>query len=143
MLVALISLYIDNWPCFIIEEPEAHIFPDSQKALVELFASMQDKASFLLSTHSPYILTSLNNLIMAKDVEMKLKGDEAKLAALEKIVPSRARIAYEDVAVYHLDNGNATSMMNKDNRLIEADKLDSVSESLGADFDKLLDMKYE
>lgn len=52
-----------------IEEPEAHIFPTGQKHLVEListiFNSSVNNIRFVITTHSPYILTAFNNLIQA------------------------------------------------------------------------------
>ncbi|NER25991.1 MAG: ATP-binding protein [Symploca sp. SIO1C2] len=47
-----------------IEEPEAHIFPAAQRDMIELittvYNSRKDNLQFLLTTHSPYILTAFN-----------------------------------------------------------------------------------
>ena len=51
----------------IIEEPEAHIYPSLQKKIIEfitMFANLQD-SGVLITTHSPYMLTVINNLYYA------------------------------------------------------------------------------
>ncbi|MBF0473444.1 MAG: AAA family ATPase, partial [Nitrospirae bacterium] len=73
-----------------IEEPEAHLFPTSQKHIVELISSVfnisnKPPLQFFITTHSPYILTSFNNLIQAGILQSKLPPE--KLDELYKIVP--------------------------------------------------------
>ncbi len=57
----------------IIEEPEAHLFPEAQKeisALIALLSNMK-QSQITITTHSPYILASINNLILAHKVGKK------------------------------------------------------------------------
>lgn len=57
-----------------IEEPEAHLYPTAQKDILELFiyvANTINSDGLYITTHSPYILTVLNNLILANDVKEK------------------------------------------------------------------------
>lgn len=54
----------DKLSCILLEEPEAHLYPDSQKYVVEAletFASAGNQV--IVTTHSPYILRELNNLL--------------------------------------------------------------------------------
>jgi len=48
----------------IIEEPEAHLFPESQKEIIDILGLLSsifpENMSFFLTSHSPYILTSIN-----------------------------------------------------------------------------------
>lgn len=54
-----------------IEEPSAHLFPDEQKEtiqyIVNIFRNLQGiknkKARFFISTHSPYVLNVINNML--------------------------------------------------------------------------------
>lgn len=51
----------------IIEEPEAHLYPDLQNKVMEFiayFANIND-SSIMVTTHSPYVLTSVNALYCA------------------------------------------------------------------------------
>lgn len=56
---------------FIIEEPEAHLFPSAQSVVVSLIANAYNRAesycSYTITTHSPYILSAMNNLIQAEN----------------------------------------------------------------------------
>ncbi len=49
----------------IIEEPEAHIFPTAQRALVKMIADVvrKEKCKVMITTHSPYIPACINNEI--------------------------------------------------------------------------------
>ena len=51
---------------FLLEEPELNLFPSAQNKLVMyvIDKSIANNHRVLLTTHSPYILTSLNNLIV-------------------------------------------------------------------------------
>ena len=51
----------------IIEEPEAHIYPTLQKKIIDfisMFVNISDSRVFV-TTHSPYVLTAMNNLYYA------------------------------------------------------------------------------
>lgn len=50
----------------IIEEPEAHLFPDSQKKVLDLMVqcAVENNSGVLFTTHSPYILACLNSHIV-------------------------------------------------------------------------------
>jgi predicted ATPase len=132
-----------------IEEPEAHLFPTSQKHIVELIASTYNISTklplqFFITTHSPYILTSLNNLIQAGILQKKfLSENPEKLEALYKIVPKEQMIDPEKVAAYTLENGKLISLLDKKYQIMNADSIDDVSDELGVTFDSLVDMEYK
>lgn len=118
-----------------IEEPEAHLYPSAQKAITELLVYVTNATNsdgLYITTHSPYILTVLNNLILAYDVK-----DKQTLFDKDLLVP------FEDVRAYYIADGGARDLRDTENRLILADNLDKISEQTALDFDKLLDMKYE
>jgi hypothetical protein len=74
-----------------IEEPEAHLFPSTQKLIVELmaqaFRARKGKIRLVLTTHSPYILTSVNNLLQAGKLYAGASGKEAQ--RLSQIIPRK------------------------------------------------------
>lgn len=51
----------------IIEEPEAHLYPNLQNKVVEFIAYFANvnESSIMITTHSPYVLTSVNALYCA------------------------------------------------------------------------------
>ncbi|MBE6096661.1 MAG: ATP-binding protein [Schwartzia succinivorans] len=53
----------------IIEEPEAHLYPDAQKAITEALGLFgHERNQVFMTTHSPYILGELNNLLFANTI---------------------------------------------------------------------------
>jgi len=129
----------------IIEEPEAHLFPESQKSVIEVLASIFNLADcplqFFITTHSPYILTSFNNLIEAGIVQRKAAGDKEKLKKLYEIVPKEQVLNPEDVSAWTMVDGTAIPIMDKDTGLINGDAIDDVSDETAEQFGKLLDLE--
>ena len=48
---------------YFIEEPEAHLFPEAQCEVMNLISLLSHNfdSQFFITTHSPYLLTILNN----------------------------------------------------------------------------------
>lgn len=124
----------NNNPIFFIEEPEAHLFPFAQKDIVNLFGLLyQNKGcDFFITTHSPYILTAFNNMIMASNIEKEKK---------EKISVIEHKVDYNDVAAYTIKNGIVESILDDDVNLIGINILDQVSDILNEEFDKLMEIQ--
>ncbi|NOQ35045.1 MAG: AAA family ATPase [Methylococcaceae bacterium] len=122
-----------------IEEPEAHLFPVSQKHIISLLGVIYNHSyDFVITTHSPYILTAINNAILAHDV-IEEKGKEA----VKDIFDPDFAIKYEDVKAYTIENGRLISIMDDEARLIGASVIDSVSDEFETVFDNLLDLQDE
>lgn len=147
MLLILKAIYERKWSsdgCILyIEEPEAHLFPTAQKQIVDLLAqvytSNASNFQLFITTHSPYILTSFNNLIYAGNL---VKEDETKREAVEKIIGGEALLDSSLFGVYAIDQGGATDLMDQENGIIDAALLDEVSNTIGRAFDQLLDIEY-
>lgn len=127
-----------------IEEPEAHIFPDSQKRVVQLLArtynQRMDGCQLFITTHSPYILTAFNNLIEAGNVIEK-HPDRAE--RVYEIVPKEEVLFMRDFAPYMIKDGKAVLMVEEETGLIAANMIDDVSDQIGSEFEALLDLAYE
>src|SRR5690606_38465608 len=54
---------------FVIEEPELNLYPSSQKDLIEFIIKRINGSgdNLIITTHSPYLLTTIDNLIQAKN----------------------------------------------------------------------------
>jgi AAA15 family ATPase/GTPase len=125
-----------------IEEPEAHLFPSAQKDIVDLVATIYNRSrspvQFVITTHSPYILTAFNNLLQAGNLQSTLSEEE--LPKLEQVVPTERQLKYEQVRVYSLNHGSCESIIAEDTGLITTSIIDEVSDQLAIQFDQLLDI---
>ncbi|WP_048798848.1 AAA family ATPase [Segatella buccae] len=123
-----------------VEEPEAHIFPSTQKSfvysLVEILNGNVQHTCFL-ATHSPYILTAFNNIILAGETMAMSKEKADKVSV---IMPKRQTLCYDEVAAFEMSNGRNHSIMDEDFRLISADAIDAASQEISNDFDYLLNI---
>lgn len=128
---------------FIVEEPEQNLFPTAQKKLVEFIAKSinKHKNQFLLPTHSPYILTTLSNLIYAHKIGTMEKGKYEK--EVDKVIPKKSWIDVNDVSVYYLNEGDANNMIDIEECIINVDDLDNVSEIINKEFDELLNIEVK
>lgn len=127
--------------CFVIEEPELNLYPTIQKELVEFIVERINKSKdkLILTTHSPYVLTSLDNLIQASNAA-KAHPEQSK--KVEKIVVEAKWVDFDRVACYFFENGSCRSTLDQENQTIGASNIDDVSETLGKTFDQLLELKY-
>ena len=121
-----------------IEEPEAHIFPSTQRDFVYSLVSLlngKTKHSCVIATHSPYIMTSFNNLIQAGLIA---KESDEKAHKVKERFTYRQLLRYEDVAAFSMQDGYATSIMDEEYGLISADALDAASQEISDDFNFLI-----
>jgi len=135
--------HVLNRRLFFLEEPESNIFPSTQYDLVRIFARLTDEpnldAYWMITTHSPYILSAFNNLIEASQVSAAkpdLKEDVVKL------IPEQYWVKSENLKAYCIHDGKLESIMDSETGLISANYLDSVSETIGVEFDELLRLGY-
>ena len=129
-----------------IEEPEAHLFPSAQAKLTEYIASLtgEDKNGntnkIFITTHSPYILAQVNNLLEAGIIAEKLgKASHKKIA---KIIPKEAWLMPGEVAAFAIDNGKVVSIIGEEDGLIDASYIDAISGEISTQFDALLEIGY-
>lgn len=129
-----------NLQSFYIEEPEAHLFPKSQKSMIELISLVSSarsgKSGFFITTHSPYVLTAFNNLLLAGKIFNDANEEQTQKA--EKVISKNLAINPEDLIAYSVKNGQVETMMCDETHLISASLIDAVSEELAEDFHALL-----
>lgn len=119
----------------ILEEPEAHLYPDAQKNISEILALMSNQScELLITTHSPYILGAVNNLIYAKAISR-----DCNKAVINGLVDEQLRIC--DHNAYFVDNGVINSCIeNSPERLIINEIIDGASSDINELYDKLFDI---
>lgn len=136
LMVLYTQLILSNKNINYIEEPEAHLFPISQKYIIHIIALLYNAGNInFITTHSPYILTAVNNLILAYDI-MKDKGEDSIIDIIDK----NFAINFDDVAAYTIEKGILTSIKDIETRLIGMNIIDSVSDDFSEEFDKLLQL---
>ena len=123
-----------------IEEPEAHLFPAAQSVLVEQFCVLLNAARgrmrLFVTTHSPYVLAKVNNLIKAHQVGGSKKS--RAYAEVDKIVDDRAWIDAANVTAYAMHDGDLIDIQDPFDGLIEGDYLDQISSEMSVEFSKIL-----
>lgn len=128
-----------------IEEPEAHLFPTSQRKILELIAltfnSREQAIQTIITTHSPYILTALNNLLQAGSLYST--ASRSKAEKLKSLVPRDLALNIDNTAAYCLNRGHCIDIIDRDMNLLRTDLIDEVSTDLAIEFDKLLEIEHE
>lgn len=135
---AFLNIHSEN-PIFrIIEEPEAHLYPEAQYLMMQMLAlsvNANKDSELLITTHSPYVLSSFNNLMYAWQVGEKSKSKAAQ------IINADCWVNPDDVRAYMIAGGVAVPIINEELNLIEAEKIDVVSETLNRQFDSLMQIE--
>jgi hypothetical protein len=134
------QLYSENSQLqYFIEEPEAHLFPTAQSKLIESLviasSNQTSGSSLVLTTHSPYVLTKVNNLLKSGLITRKL--NEVQRKTLDQIIPKKAWLQVKNVRAYAIQNGVLSSII-EDDGLISSDYLDEASGELSEEFGQLL-----
>lgn len=129
----------ENNSSIYIEEPEAHLFPNAQKAIVRLLAKLcnTNKYQIFITTHSPYLLSAINNHFIAGSIA------EEKLEQVYKVIDKSEILYANESTAYALNNGSCTNLISQDDGIILAEVLDNVSNEISSDFEALLNLKYE
>ncbi|GHV21177.1 hypothetical protein FACS189428_1160 [Clostridia bacterium] len=140
ILLLLFVVILQQQNVFIvIEEPEAHLFPEAQKeisALIALVSNMK-QSQVIITTHSPYILASINNLILADKV-----GTIAP-AEVSKKVNQQVWINRDKVYAALVEQGKVSDIIDKDWNLIQQEQIDTVSRQINEEFDFLYQYEPE
>lgn len=121
-----------------IEEPEQNLFPESQVELVydivkkikQAESKTQYPSHLVMTTHSPYVLTSLNHLLAAAKALMVDSARTSEVINEEYILP------HNYYSAYYINEGCLISLIDDETGLIKGEYLDEVS-------DKTDDIMYQ
>lgn len=121
---------------FIIEEPESNLFPETQEKMAEyisLLMALGDEC--WMTTHSPYILGALNNLIYAGQLDAQ--GLSAA-GVLQKNGLDKAYMLHnEQVQAYYLNHGSLDNAIDPDTLQIRNELIDQASDNINSLYDQL------
>ena len=135
---------IEYSPLIYLEEPETAIFPKTQYDIVKLLAWFANDPvlsfDWCITTHSPYVLSSFNNLLQAWQVASSKPASVKR--KVQRLIGEQYWIAPRCFEAYCINNGELESIMDSETGLIDGTYLDSVSSEIGAQFDELLRIDY-
>ncbi|MFD2608023.1 AAA family ATPase [Deinococcus taklimakanensis] len=120
-----------------IEEPEAHLFPDTQKEFIDyIFTSLSRNVGIcVITTHSPYILSEINNMMYRGSLVGLVDNERRiKMSADPLVDPKK-------VEAYHFKDGEVTRIIDSATGLIDASSIDEASEVITKDFDQLMEIE--
>jgi len=112
-----------------IEEPELSLYPESQRSLINFIVNRcfiekhnDYHMTVMMATHSPYIINHLNLLIKAYDKDKLVEG---------------AKLSYDDVAVYQVENGKINDLKLLNERLINTNPLSDTIDDIYDEYNQL------
>ena len=131
---------IENRQVFLIlEEPESHLYPDSQQAMGEVLGLFQkQKNAVLVTTHSPYLLGTFNYMLIASQLG---KSQENSVKA---ILDKKYWLNISQVSAFYIQKGEAEVAINTDNglTLIKNELIDQASDSINKYSEQLIDLFF-
>ena len=137
ILLQIFSIVLNRTKVFmVIEEPEAHLFPVAQNDIVELICLLSNlnNNQIMITTHSPYILSSLNNFIYAG------KLGKTKSLAVSKLVNKKVWLDPEKVSAFYIENGILDNIIDDELQLIKAEEIDRASSLINQQFNDLFEL---
>ena len=124
---------------FIIEEPESHLFPNAQKLMAEFISLAKNGGNkILLTTHSPYILGTINNMLYASRISKDVNN-----SSLEKIINPLKWLNFEKLSAYYVELGVMKSCLDEDFEAIDNEIIDGASDEINTDYEKMVNLRYD
>lgn len=131
---------IENRKIFLIlEEPESHLYPESQQAIGEVLGLFHNqKNAVLVTTHSPYLLGTFNYMLLAG------QSSKHQESSAQKILHKHYWLDPQKLAAYYIQNGHAEYALDDsdDVVLIKNELIDKASELINENSDRLIDLSF-
>ncbi|MED4299309.1 AAA family ATPase [Geobacillus stearothermophilus] len=144
ILLLIFTVILERQRVFmVIEEPEAHLYPNAQQEMVALFALLLNvtNSTLVITTHSPYILSAFNIYLYAAKIGRKLDG------RANPIVDRKLRLSPERLKAYMLESEGGRfryrSIIDDELRLIQAEAIDEASSAINRVLDELMEAEEE
>ena len=119
----------------IVEEPESHLYPASQQTISHVLSLMLTSGNTgIVTTHSPYVLGTLNYLMLASQVPAQYQGD------VKSRLNKRFWLDAEKANAYYIHDGKLEVAINEDDglKLIKNELIDGASTEINGLSDFLL-----
>ena len=145
ILTILYGIHHKEYDSFVVEEPECNLFPQKQVELLQFLIAQvcYNSRMLTITTHSPYLLSALNNYLYAAALAKDLPKAKNQL---EEVIPSLFWLEVNDSAVYSLgeriNSGTyCKNLIDAETGLVDFNYLDGVSIMMGEEFGKLQDIQ--
>lgn len=140
ILLLLFIIILEQQNVFIvIEEPEAHLFPEAQKEISSLIALMSNlkQSQVIITTHSPYILASINNLILAHKV------GQTHVTKVNEKINKHLWLDINKVFAAIVKTGEVKDIMDNELNIIQQEYIDTASSQINEEFDFLFQLEAD
>ena len=121
----------------IIEEPEAHLYPELQSKVIDFIAffSNINNSSIMITTHSPYILTSVNSLYCAGKIVQEYSG---LTKAVHEIIRGKCEIIPEKFTAVKINkDASVVSLIDEEFGEIDTELIDEISDRINERYTEL------
>jgi hypothetical protein len=138
LLVAL-QQFSDGRNVLVVDEPEMNAHPNAQLAMVEILCALANLGNYVIATtHSPYVIDHINNLLAAGELAGKIRTQAAQKFVL-KIKESF--ITPEMVSAYEISpQGTVSNLFDSERKRVSTTTFGNVSSSLENLYSDLLEM---
>jgi predicted ATPase len=137
-----------------IEEPSAHLFPQEQKesieyivkAFKELQNDSENRARFFISTHSPYILNVINNMLKKGYLIERLDkcDDEIKKETIKNEVQSLdfPHLMVAEISAYFIKKKKVVTMINtsENGAFLHEKTIEDITQNIENDYKKVREL---
>lgn len=122
----------------ILEEPESHLYPAAQSAVAEMMGLFLKAGNqMLLTTHSPYILGAVNNLMYADKVATKALNE------VNAIIPELMRIDGTQSAAFYVSSGVLKDILDDEISMIQNSVIDDISSDINQQSNMLTEIDLQ
>lgn len=147
-LWTVFNQYVENKEkqILVIEEPELNLFPSTQHYLIDWIMKKMRKSngSIVITTHSPYVLSVIDNLILAQTILKKSHNKKQVLSKIKKLIPSMSLIDFAHVSSYFFhSDGTVKDIRDTELKSVGAEYIDEASNELGYIFDELCNIERD
>jgi predicted ATPase len=141
-----------------IEEPSAHLFPLEQKQTLELMARVfnelkenhQRRVRFIVTTHSPYVLNTINNMLKKGyliDIINSCNDVNIKQSLVKKLDNIKfPHLCASDVSAFFIKNDGTLESMMQDfstGAYLYDCKIEEITEQINNDYNSVRDLLKE
>lgn len=118
----------------LIDEIDLHLHPEWQTRVISDLINVFPNTQFVLTTHSPFIVESLNNHLMSHLVNFRSESPVENIKYYQPIIPN-------DITAYQVGKGKAANLLD-DNNLLSNSLLEEYNK-ITSDFVKMLEHSDE